>query len=249
VTDVERLQKVLAQAGIASRRQAEVWIQEGKVQVNGQVITELGTKVDPEKDRILVKGKPIQKERKRTFLFYKPLYVISSMHDPQGRKVIPDFFRSVQERVYPVGRLDFDTEGLLLVTNDGELANHLLHPRFEVEKQYVATVKGVPDESSLDQLRRGIYLEDGLTAPAQVKMIHKREEDSKIKLTIHEGKNRQVRRMCKAIGHPVMHLVRTRLANLTVKGLKRGEFRELTDKEVTTLKKLLSGERKEKRQK
>ncbi|WP_028775730.1 pseudouridine synthase [Shimazuella kribbensis] len=246
---MERLQKVLAQAGIASRRQAEVWIQEGKVQVNGQVVTELGTKVDPEKDHILVKGKSIQKERKRTFLFYKPLYVISSMHDPQGRKVIPDFFRAIQERVYPVGRLDFDTEGLLLVTNDGELANHLLHPRFEVEKQYVATVKGVPDEASMEQLRQGVYLDDGLTAPAQVKMIHKREEDCKIKLTIHEGRNRQVRRMCKAIGHPVMHLVRTRLANLTVKGLKRGEFRELSASEVAGLKKLLSGERKQKRQK
>jgi 23S rRNA pseudouridine2605 synthase len=145
--------------------------------------------------------------------------------------------------------LDYDTEGLLLVTNDGELANHLLHPRFEVEKQYVATIKGIPDEASLDELRKGVYLEDGLTAPAEVKMIHKREEDSKIKLTIHEGRNRQVRRMCKAIGHPVIHLVRTRLANLTIKGLKRGEYRELTPVEVKSLKKLLSGERNRKKQK
>jgi 23S rRNA pseudouridine2605 synthase len=246
---VERLQKVLAQAGVASRRQAEVLIQEGKVQVNGKVVTELGTKVDPVKDQIMVKGKSIQKEEKRTFLFYKPLYVISSMSDPQKRKVVPDFFRHIKERVYPVGRLDYDTEGLLLVTNDGELANHLLHPRFEVEKQYVATIKGIPDEASLDELRKGVYLEDGLTAPAEVKMIHKREEDSKIKLTIHEGRNRQVRRMCKAIGHPVIHLVRTRLANLTIKGLKRGEYRELTPVEVKSLKKLLSGERNQKKQK
>jgi 23S rRNA pseudouridine2605 synthase len=246
---VERLQKVLAQAGVASRRQAEVLIQEGKVQVNGKVVTELGTKVDPVKDQIMVKGKSIQKEEKRTFLFYKPLYVISSMSDPQKRKVVPDFFRHIKERVYPVGRLDYDTEGLLLVTNDGELANHLLHPRFEVEKQYVATIKGIPDEASLDELRKGVYLEDGLTAPAEVKMIHKREEDSKIKLTIHEGRNRQVRRMCKAIGHPVIHLVRTRLANLTIKGLKRGEYRELTPVEVKSLKKLLSGERNRKKQK
>lgn len=246
---MERLQKVLAGAGIASRRQAEVLILEGKVQVNGQVVTELGTKVDPVKDRILVKGKSIHKEEQRTFLFYKPLYVISSMSDPQKRKVIPDFFRHVKERVYPVGRLDFDTEGLLIVTNDGELANHLLHPRFEVEKQYVATVKGIPDENSLDQLRKGIYLEDGLTAPAEVKLIHKRDEDSKIKLTIHEGRNRQIRRMCKAIGHPVMHLVRTRLANLTIKGLKRGEYRELTFSEVNSLKKSLSGERNRKKEK
>jgi 23S rRNA pseudouridine2605 synthase len=245
---VERLQKILAQAGIASRRQAEVLISEGKVEVNGKVVTELGTKVNPDQDRIVVKGKPIQKEEKRTFLFYKPLYVISSMHDPQGRKVVPDFFRKINERVYPVGRLDFDTEGLLLVTNDGELANHLLHPRFEVEKQYVATVKGIPDESSLEQLRNGVYLEDGLTAPAEVKLLQKRDDDSKIKLTIHEGRNRQIRRMCKVIGHPVMHLVRTRLANLTVKGLKRGEYRELSAAEVKGLKKLLSGERNRKRQ-
>jgi 23S rRNA pseudouridine2605 synthase len=249
VNELERLQKVLAQAGVASRRQAEVLIQEGKVQVNGKIVTELGTKVDPEKDRISVKGKPIQKEGKRTFLFYKPLYVISSMADPQGRKVIPDFFRHVPERVYPVGRLDFDTEGLLLVTNDGELANHLLHPRFEVEKQYVATVNGVPDESSLEQLRNGIYLEDGLTAPAEVRMIHKGDDEAKIKLTIHEGRNRQVRRMCKEIGHPVKHLIRTRLANLTVKGLKRGEYREVSATEVRQLKKLLSGERDRKKQK
>nr|WP_255724469.1 pseudouridine synthase [Shimazuella soli] len=246
---VERLQKILAQAGIASRRQAEVLIQEGKVQVNGQVVTELGTKVDPDSDHILVKGKLIQKEQKRTFIFYKPLYVISSMSDPQKRKVVPDFFRHIKERVYPVGRLDYDTEGLLLVTNDGELANHLLHPRFEVEKQYIATVKGIPDENSLEQLRKGVYLEDGLTAPAEVKMIQKKDEDAKIKLTIHEGRNRQVRRMCKAIGHPVMHLIRTRLANLTIKGLKRGEFRELTSQEVKSLKKLLSGERNRNRQK
>ncbi|MCH5584289.1 rRNA pseudouridine synthase [Shimazuella sp. AN120528] len=246
---MERLQKILAQAGIASRRQAEVLIQEGKVQVNGQVVTELGTKVDPDSDHILVKGKLIQKEQKRTFIFYKPLYVISSMSDPQKRKVVPDFFRHIKERVYPVGRLDYDTEGLLLVTNDGELANHLLHPRFEVEKQYIATVKGIPDENSLEQLRKGVYLEDGLTAPAEVKMIQKKDEDAKIKLTIHEGRNRQVRRMCKAIGHPVMHLIRTRLANLTIKGLKRGEFRELTSQEVKSLKKLLSGERNRNRQK
>ena len=246
---LERLQKVLAQAGIASRRQAEVLIQEGKVQVNGKVVTELGTKVDPNEDHIVVKGKAIQKEGKRTFLFYKPLYVISSMADPQGRKIVPDFFRKIPERVYPVGRLDFDTEGLLLVTNDGDIANHLLHPRFEVEKQYIATVHGIPEERSLEQLRQGVYLEDGRTAPAEVRLMHKGQEEAKIKMTIHEGRNRQVRRMCKEIGHPVKHLIRTRLANLTLKGLKRGEYRELTQAEVKQLKKLLTGERNRKKQK
>jgi 23S rRNA pseudouridine2605 synthase len=249
VNELERLQKVLAQAGIASRRQAEVLIQEGKVQVNGKVVTELGTKVDPNEDRIVVKGKAIQKEAKRTFLFYKPLFVISSMADPQGRKIVPDFFRKIPERVYPVGRLDFDSEGLLLVTNDGELANHLLHPRFEVEKQYVATVNGIPEERDLEQLRHGIELEDGRTAPAEVRLMQKGETEAKIKMTIHEGRNRQVRRMCKAIGYPVKHLIRTRLAHLTIRGLKRGEYRELTQAEVKQLKKLLSGERNRKKQK
>jgi 23S rRNA pseudouridine2605 synthase len=238
---VERLQKILAQAGVASRRQAETLILSGKVKVNGKVVTELGTKADPARDRISVRGKLIQQEVKRTFVFYKPLYVISSMHDPQGRKIVPDYFRDIPERVYPVGRLDFDTEGLLLVSNDGELANQLLHPRFEVEKEYVATVKGIPDEQSLEALRRGVYLEDGRTAPAKVKLLEKREDSAKIKLTIHEGRNRQVRRMCKSIGYPVMHLVRTRLANINVKGLKRGHYRELTPAEIKGLKTLLGG--------
>jgi 23S rRNA pseudouridine2605 synthase len=240
---MERLQKILAQAGVASRRQAEVLIVEGKVQVNGQVVKELGTKVDPINDSIVVKGKQVTLEQKRTFLFYKPLYVITSMSDPQGRKVIPDFFHQIPERVYPVGRLDFDTEGLLLVTNDGELANHLLHPRFEVKKQYVATVKGIPDESVIRRLRKGVQLEDGITAPAEVTVMNTTGENAKLKVTIHEGRNRQIRRMCKEVGFPVMHLVRTRLVNLTLRGLKRGEYRELTLTEISSLKKLLNGER------
>jgi 23S rRNA pseudouridine2605 synthase len=246
---MERLQKILAQAGVASRRQAEVLIVEGKVQVNGQVVKELGTKVDPVNDSIVVKGKQVTLEQKRTFLFYKPLYVITSMSDPQGRKVIPDFFHQIPERVYPVGRLDFDTEGLLLVTNDGELANHLLHPRFEVKKQYVATVKGIPDENVIRRLRKGVQLEDGITAPAEVKLMSTTGENAKLKVTIHEGRNRQIRRMCKEVGFPVMHLVRTRLVNLTLRGLKRGEYRELTLTEISSLKKLLNGERDVKKRK
>lgn len=236
---MERLQKVMAQAGVASRRQCEELITRGQVKVNGKVVTALGVKVDPQTDWIEVKGKRIVSEKKRTFLFYKPPLVITSMSDPQGRKVVADYFRSVPERVYPVGRLDYDTEGLLLLTNDGELANHLAHPRYEVDKCYVATVKGKPGAEALERLRKGIKLEDGWTAPAQVRLLQADETTAKLELVIHEGRNRQVRRMCEAVGHPVLHLIRTRLGFLTLSGLKKGQFRELTPAELTRLKQML----------
>ncbi|MBA4495648.1 pseudouridine synthase [Paenactinomyces guangxiensis] len=238
---MERLQKVMARAGVASRRQCEELIKSGQVKVNGKITTELGIKVDPEADRIEVRGKRIQSERKRTFLFYKPMFVITSMSDPQGRKVVADYFGKIPERVYPVGRLDYDTEGLLLLTNDGELANRLTHPRYEVDKVYLATVKGKPTCDSLERLQKGVRLEDGWTAPARVRLIQAGENRSKIELTIHEGRNRQVRRMCEAIGYPVRHLIRTRLAFLTLNGLKRGDYRELTPAEISRLKQLLRG--------
>ncbi len=236
---MERLQKVMAQAGVASRRQSEEWIRQGLVKVNGQLVTTLGVKVDPTSDVIEVKGKRIQLESKRMFLFYKPLQVITSMSDPQGRRVVADFFRHIPERVYPVGRLDYDTEGLLLVTNDGELANRLTHPRYKVAKQYVATVKGRPNREVLKQLQNGVLLEDGVTLPAQVRLLESSPKQSKLELTIYEGRNRQVRRMCDAVGHPVIHLKRTRFAFLTLKGLKPGQFRELTQSEMTHLNKIL----------
>jgi 23S rRNA pseudouridine2605 synthase len=236
---MERLQKVMAHAGVASRRQCEEWIRAGRVRVNGRVVTELGVKVDPGRDRIEVDGKPIVFERKRTFLFYKPLKVITSMKDPQGRRTVADFFRLVPERVYPVGRLDYDTEGLLLLTNDGELANRLIHPRYEVDKAYVATVKGRPSPHALKQLRSGILLEDGRTAPARVRLLEEGENHSRLELVLHEGRNRQVRRMCEAVGHPVLHLIRTRVGFFTLKGLKPGAWRELNPEELTRLKKLL----------
>lgn len=226
----------MAQAGVASRRQSEELILQGQVKVNGKVVTELGYKVNPVIDQIEVKGKKIVSERKRTFLFYKPMMVITSMSDPQGRKVVADYFQSVTERVYPVGRLDYDTEGLLLMTNDGELANHLTHPRYEVDKKYVATIKGKPTKEEIQQLRNGVQLEDGWTAPAKVKWLKTEEHFSKIELTIHEGRNRQVRRMFHAIGYPVVHLARIQLGFLTLKGLKKGAYRELTAEEMRKLK-------------
>lgn len=236
---MERLQKVLAHAGVASRRHSEELIKAGKVKVNGQVVTQLGVKVDSSTDRIEVNGQLIQQERKRTFLFYKPLRVITSVSDPQGRKVVTDYFRSVPERIYPVGRLDYDTEGLLLLTNDGELANRLIHPRYEVDKTYVATVKGRPSPAAIEQLKKGVKLEDGWTAPAGVRILSQDEAQTKLQLTIREGRNRQVRRMCEAVGHPVIHLMRTRLGFLTLHGLKRGEYRELTQQEEERLRRLL----------
>lgn len=236
VFKVMRLQKWMAEAGVASRRESERLIQDGYVQVNNEVVRTLGVKVDPQKDRIEVKGERIHSEKKRTFLFYKPSKVITSMIDPQGRKVVADFFQHVQERVYPVGRLDYDTEGLLIVTNDGELANYLMHPRHKVKKTYLTMVKGKPSMESLKKLACGIKLKDGITAPARIHPILLDDKKSKVEITIHEGRNRQVRRMFDAIGHPVVYLRRIQYGFLKLKGLNQGEFRELTENEVRRLK-------------
>lgn len=234
---MERLQKVIAHAGFASRRKAEQLILEGKVKVNGEVVKELGVKVSSS-DRIEVEGIPVEKEEPVYFLFYKPTGVISSVKDDKGRKAVTDFLPEVKQRVYPIGRLDYDTSGLLLLTNDGEFANLLMHPRNEIEKVYVAKVKGIPLREQLKTLEKGIKLEDGKTAPAKVKIISidKRKQTAIVELTIHEGRNRQVRRMLEAIGHPVIKLKRERYAFLTLKGMKAGEVRELTPHEVKQLR-------------
>jgi 23S rRNA pseudouridine2605 synthase len=235
---MERLQKVMAQAGIASRRRCEELIKSGQVRVNGKVVQELGVKVDPVQDQIEVQGQKIAIERKRTFLFYKPLGVITSLYDPQGRKTVAAYFKKIAERLYPVGRLDYDTEGLLLLTNDGELAHHLAHPRYEVAKVYIATVKGRLTPAALTKLEKGVKLEDGWTAPAHVRVLQTNEEKSKLEVRLHEGRNRQVRRMCQAVGFPVIHLLRKKIGFLTLHGLKRGEYRELTSTEIAKLKKM-----------
>lgn len=232
---MERLQKVMAQAGVGSRRQCEVWIQAGWVKVNGQVVTELGRKVDTARDIIEVKGKVLVGEKKRTFLFYKPLRVITSMSDPQGRATVADYFQSIAERVYPIGRLDFDTEGLLLMTNDGELANRLMHPKFKVEKTYLVTVKGSLSQQALEKLKKGVKLEDGWTFPAKVRLLGKHGNITKFELVIKEGRNRQIRRMCEAIGFPVQHLIRTSMGSLQLHPLQPGKFRELTKEELKRL--------------
>lgn len=237
---MERLQKILAQAGIASRRKCEDLIVAGKVEVNGEVVTTLGTKADPDQDIITVSGRPIRNEKKVYLVMNKPKGVITSASDPEGRKIVSDYLRDIKERVYPVGRLDYDTEGLLLLTNDGEFANLLTHPKHHVPKTYMATVKGVPHGSELDKLKAGIMLDDGMTAPADVeyKDIDTVKNEATISITIHEGRNRQVRRMFEAISHPVIKLKRISFGDLLLQNLKRGLFRHLTKDEVEDLIKL-----------
>jgi 23S rRNA pseudouridine2605 synthase len=234
---MERLQKVIAQAGVSSRRKAEELITDGRVTVNGKVVKELGTKVSTN-DKVEVNGIPVEREQPVYFLLYKPTGVISSVSDDKGRKVVTDFFPTLKERIYPIGRLDYDTSGVLLMTNDGEFANLLMHPKHEVDKVYIAKIKGIPSREQLKLLSRGIRLDDGVTAPAKTKLISfdKKKSTAIIQITIHEGKNRQVRRMFEAIGCPVIKLKREQYGFLTLHGLNPGESRELTPHEVKQIR-------------
>ena len=232
----ERLQKILAAAGIASRREAEKIILAGRVKVNGKLIKELGAKFGP-KAFITVDGNPIKNEKKVYYIFYKPRGVVTTMVDPQGRRTVADFLSNLTERVFPVGRLDYNTEGLLLLTNDGELAQNLTHPKNEINKSYRVAVVGIVPQEKLDLLRLGVRLEDGLTAPAIVDLVEYDHEKnlSVFNITIHEGKNRQIRRMCDYIGYPVRQLKRYKIANLTLTSLKKGQYRQLFEEELTAL--------------
>lgn len=205
----ERLQKVIAQSGLTSRRKAEQLILDGKVKVNNKTVTEMGIKVTSD-DKVEVDGVPLEKEEPVYYLLYKPRGVISSVKDDKGRKVVTDFLPGVSERVFPVGRLDYDTSGILLLTNDGEFANHLMHPSKEVNKVYVAKVKGIPHKKELLKLRKGVISDNEKLKAVYVNMLSsdKEKKTSIIELTLHEGKNRQVRRMLEAIGFPVMKLKR-----------------------------------------
>ena len=238
----ERLQKIISQAGIASRREAERIILDGRVAVNGVVVTELGTKADADKDRITVDGKPVRIEtRKLYLLLYKPVGYMTTMKDPEGRPIVTDLLKGIKERVYPVGRLDYNTEGLLLLTNDGALANRLAHPSHEVDKGYLVRVRGMVTAAQLNHLAAGVDLEDGRTAPAQVSLVRESEQNCWISITIHEGRYRQVRRMCEAVGLTVVRLKRSRYGFMEIGELKPGQYRLLTPAEVERLQK---GERK-----
>ncbi|WP_054712456.1 pseudouridine synthase [Bacillus sp. JCM 19041] len=236
---MERLQKVIAQAGVASRRKAEEFITAGRVKVNGKKVTELGVKVNPERDRVEVDGVPLDKEEPVYYLLYKPTGVISTSNDDKGRRTVTEIIGS-EQRVYPIGRLDYDTSGLLLITNDGDFANLLMHPRHKIEKEYIAKVEGIPDRRELKRVEEGIMLEDGKTAPAKAKIlsVDKKKQTAIVRLIMHEGRNRQVRRMFEALGHPVKKLKRERYSFLTLGNLQPSEFRPLKPIEVKQLKEL-----------
>lgn len=230
LSEGERLQKVLARAGIGSRRVCENLIEDELITVNGEVAV-LGRRVDVEADEIEVDGVRIGvKPGLVYYLLNKPAGVVSTAKDPQGRPTVVELVPD-ETRVFPVGRLDVETEGLLLLTNDGDLTHRLTHPSFGVDKEYLAHVAGSPNRGVLRQLREGVDLDDGRTAPAKASLL----EPNLLRLVIHEGRNRQVRRMCDAIGHPVIRLVRTRIGPLVDRGLKAGEWRELTRDEVREL--------------
>jgi pseudouridine synthase len=228
-----RLNAFLARAGVASRRGADELIKAGRVRVNGEP-GELNTFVES-RDRVEVDGRRVQAQQLAYVLLHKPAGVVTTARDPQGRRTVVDLVRHAS-RVVPVGRLDADTTGALLLTNDGELAHRLAHPRYGVEKEYVAEVAGTPSEDAVRRLREGVDLEDGRSAPAQVRRLGR----SRLELVLHEGRKHQVRRMCEAVGHPVRRLHRPRYAGLGLTGLKPGEWRELTGAEVARLRKLSS---------
>jgi 23S rRNA pseudouridine2605 synthase len=240
----QRLQKIISAAGVASRRLAEELIAQGRVEVNGKVVRELGTKADPDGDEIKVDGRRIKpQKRKRYILLYKPRGYVTTRSDPQGRPTVMDLLTGVKEYVYPVGRLDYDSEGLLLLTNDGELAARLMHPSHEIEKVYEARVRGVPAPADLERLARGVVLDGKRTAPAKIRLAARPvkttasgAEQTFIEVVLHEGRQRQVRRMFELIGHPVGRLRRVRIGPIVDEQIPIGHWRELTPQEITRLR-------------
>lgn len=235
----ERLQKVLAHAGVASRRKAEELMQQGRVEVNGKIVTELGTTVDPDRDSIRVDGRPISMDAVewRYFALNKPADVISTVRDPYGRTTVVDLVSDqVNERLVPVGRLDADSDGLLLLTNDGALVNRLTHPRYEHEKEYRVIITGHPDEGTLQALRDGIELADGTTLPAEVWIADTEDDETTVGMILREGRNRQIRRMMDAVGHTVVRLTRVRMGPIELGNMAEGEVRELSKQEIRWLK-------------
>ncbi len=230
-----RIQKYMAQCGVASRRKSEELIQKGLVQVNGITIREPGFPVEPEQDEIIVAGKRLNTSEKIYLMVNKPKGVLSTSEDTHGRQRVLDLV-PIKERLYTVGRLDMETEGLLLLTNDGDLTFRLTHPSHEFVKTYVGLVKGCPDKSSLEAFRHGIDIEDYRTAPAAIKVLKANRETSLLEMQIHEGKKRQIRKMCAAIGHPIIDLKRVAVGKLSLGNLKPGEWRYLKHDEIIYLK-------------
>lgn len=231
-----RLNKFLSAAGVSSRREADRFIEQGRIKVNGKIVQALGSKVDENKDRIEVDGKIVKgTQRKVYMLLNKPPEYLVTLKDPFQRPTIKDLLPKLKTRLFPVGRLDFDSEGLLMMTNDGELANRLIHPRYEMKKIYLVKIKGHPEKEQMSRIERGISLDGKKTAPAKIFLISSTPRRSLYKIELHEGRRREIRRMFEAIGFRVLLLRRIKFAGLTLDGLNPGEWRYLTDKEVQTL--------------
>lgn len=233
----ERLQKIIARAGVTSRRAAEELITGGRVRVNGRVVTELGTRADPRDDKIEVDGKRLTAPAPVYVVLHKPRNVVSTMSDPEGRPSVAELLRDVGARVYPVGRLDFATSGVLLATNDGEFSQGLLHPKKGVPKTYVVKVSGLMEPGDLERWKKGVELDDGRTLPADVHFLRHEEDKTWFEITITEGRNQQLRRMGEATGFPVMRLARVSFAGVTNEGLRPGQWRFLTASELMDLRK------------
>lgn len=239
-----RLQKVIADAGVASRRKAEELIRQGRVTVNGKVAMEMGLKVDPASDHVKVDGRHLKPVAPKAYVMLnKPKGVLTTLEGPgaDDRPTVQSLLKGIKQRVFPVGRLDYDTEGLLVLTNDGELAQRLLHPKYHVPKTYLVKVKGVLDEAQLKRLGKGVRLSDGMTSRAHAKKVRKTDENSWIELTIYEGRTHQVKRMLEAVTHPVLKLKRVRFGPLTLGTLSSGAYRFLTDPEIHRLKDAAAG--------
>jgi 23S rRNA pseudouridine2605 synthase len=233
---VERLHKFLSRAGVASRRRCEQMIAAGRVRVNGETVSLPGSKVDPEHDRIEVDGQPVTLPKRHAYwLLNKPVGYVSTVHDPQGRPTVVDLVQK-DRRLYPVGRLDLDSEGLLLLTDDGELTQRLTHPSYEHEKEYEVLVEGHPTHKALQRLRAGVELEDGVTCAADVAIMRTDAGGMWLRFVIHEGRKRQLRRMCDTVGYPARRVIRVRMGPLTLGGLPPGKYRPLTAQERTQLR-------------
>lgn len=236
-----RLQKIIADSGVASRRMAEKLIAEGKVTVNGKIVTQQGTLADPGADKIKVRGRPLPAPAEKTYLILnKPARCLTTTKDDRARPTVMEYVKKARARVFPVGRLDYHTQGVLLFTNDGELAEKLIDPQYGIRRTYLVKVRNVPDEKALNRLRKGVRLDNQPTAPIQVEVVRSSGNNCFLKMVLVEGKNRHIKRVCEKIGNPVVKLVRTHFAFLNRNGIALGQFRYLEPKEIQSLKALLS---------
>ena len=234
----ERLQKFMARCGVASRRKCEEIISQGRVKVNDNLITELGHKINPDTDKIHVDNEIINLEENKIYIaLNKPEGIVSTVKDEKGRKTILDLVK-VKERIYPIGRLDYETSGLIILTNDGEIYNKVIHPRETINKVYIALIEGYPTKEEIYKFCNGVDIDGYITAKAEFLVLKRVGVNYEVKITIHEGKNRQIRKMCDAIGHPVINLKRVSVGNISLEGLQKGEWRNLTGDEMEYLKNL-----------